>query len=91
MNNEFHAAIVNERKRQIDKGYNAAHDAEHGLDHLLMWAQEYAAMGKVVQSMAMIEAARELLMSARSYIEDPGNWSALDGRRAHILALIWGD
>lgn len=61
--NEWFAAINVERERQREKGFTSEHDREHGVDHLLMWAQEYARRGKPVKSAALIEAARELLLS----------------------------
>lgn len=63
MYNEWDAAVQGERSHQREIGYDTAHDAEHGVDHLLMWAQDYARRGKPVKSAAMIEAARELLSS----------------------------
>lgn len=30
------------------------------------------------------------LATVRQYVDDPGNWSALDGRRRHLLDLIDG-
>jgi hypothetical protein len=53
--------ILRERSRQIEKGYDAAHDDEHGLDHLLFWAQRYGMEGKHLESLALVQAAREYL------------------------------
>lgn len=58
---QFHALVIEERKRQIAKGYDAAHDDEHGIDHLLSWAQDYARRGEPVKSAALIHAAREAI------------------------------
>lgn len=82
--------IQAERNRQIEKGYDETHDAEHGVDHLLTWAQEYARTSDPVASAALVEAAREQLRRVESYIADPGNWSALDGRRETLLGLLRG-
>lgn len=83
-------AIQAERSRQIEKGYDDVHDNEHGIDHLLTWAQEYARTSEPVESAALIEAAREQLRRVESYIAEPGNWSALDGRREVLLGLLRG-
>lgn len=53
-------SIVDERCQQPSKGYTSDHDREHGLDHLLEWAQEYARIGEPLKSAALIEAARDL-------------------------------
>jgi len=60
--NEFNSQVLAERQRQIAKGYNEAHDDKHGVDHLIMWAQEYARVGAAVKSAALLEAARECLL-----------------------------
>lgn len=57
-------SIAKERARQIEKGYDAAHDREHGIDHLLTWAQEYVRVSRHVEAAALIEAARELLAAS---------------------------
>ncbi len=56
--NAWHAAVHSERLYQFELGYDAAHDDRVGVDHLLMWAQEYARHGMPVKSSALIEAAR---------------------------------
>lgn len=38
----------------------------------------------------MVLRINEQLELFRDYVEDPGNWSALDGRRAHLLGLLGG-
>lgn len=58
---EFRQAIYQERQRQFEHGYDTAHDIEHGVDNLLLWAQEYARRGETVSCAALIEAARELM------------------------------
>lgn len=63
---EWDEAIRVERARQVANGYTAEHDDERGLDHLLMWAQEYARRGEPVKSAAMIEAAREKVARDRT-------------------------
>ncbi|MBM4525154.1 hypothetical protein GS462_11100 [Rhodococcus hoagii] len=42
---------------------------------------------------ARIQAAelRTAIDRTRAYVDHPGNWSALDGRRRTILALLGGD
>lgn len=57
----FRAAVTAERLRQIAKGYDQAHDDEHGTDHLLVWAQDYTRRGELLKAAALIEAAREKL------------------------------
>lgn len=68
---DFADAVQAERERQVAKGYDRAHDTEHGIDHLLVWAYEYALKGKPVKSAAMIEAARELLAAGRASVTPP--------------------
>ena len=55
--------IQAERSRQRDGKYSAEHDREHGVDHLLRWSQEYARLGKITASAALVEAAREQLLA----------------------------
>jgi hypothetical protein len=53
-----------ERRRQVEEeGYDAAHDREHGIEHLLRWSQDYGRRGKQVQANALVEAAREQLLA----------------------------
>lgn len=63
---EFAKAVQEERRRQIEKGYDRQHDKAHGIDHLLMWAQEYARQGKSVKYAALNEAARKLIAELRA-------------------------
>ncbi|WP_341935319.1 hypothetical protein MRBLWO14_000964 [Microbacterium sp. LWO14-1.2] len=58
---DFLVAVKAERDRQITKGYDPAHDAAHGPDHLLFWAGIYARRGRPVASTALVEATRDLL------------------------------
>lgn len=58
---DWRERIKIERQRQIAKGFDADHDAKHGVDHLLTWAQDYARKGEPLAAAALIEAARELL------------------------------
>lgn len=58
---DLEADIAAERRYQISKGYDEAHDRAHGIDHLLREAQAYAAKDMPIKSMALIEAARELI------------------------------
>jgi len=59
---EWATAVRTERESQRAKGFDEAHDDEHGIDHLLMWAQDYARRGETVKSGALIQAARDLLV-----------------------------
>jgi hypothetical protein len=58
---EWTAAIIVERQRQRDKGYDVEHDRHHGADELLRMAQERIRLGEVVKAAALIDAAREVL------------------------------
>src|SRR4051812_24677967 len=87
---EWRATIAAERAHQIEKGFDAEHDADHGLNHFLAWAQEYGRIDKPDAAAALVEVARERVAALRAYIDDPGNWSGLDARRVHLLALIDG-
>lgn len=82
---QWNNAVQAERQRQRDKGYDASHDAQHGVDHLLMEAQEYARRGESVKSAALVEAAREILLSASHPRE-----AALSGteREAALRAVV---
>jgi len=62
--NEWSELQFAERQRQIAKGYDAAHDDTHGIDHLLMWADDYLRRGKRIEVSGLITAARELLLAA---------------------------
>lgn len=53
---------VEERTRQVEKGYTAAHDDEAGLDHLLVQAQEYHRAGDRAAVAGLLQAAREYLV-----------------------------
>lgn len=57
---EFHNAIDKERERQIAKGYTAEHDREHGSQHVLNWAIDYARRGEAVESAALMRAYSEV-------------------------------
>lgn len=58
---EFDKAVTAERQRQIQKGYDAAHDDERGTRHLFQWAVEYARRGERVKFGALLEAIWEHL------------------------------
>lgn len=68
--NAWDATIQAERDHQREKGYTPDHDDEHGLDHLLRWAQDYIRCTKRVEAAALIEAAREKLIRDRAKAED---------------------
>ena len=70
---EFRKQIADERARQIDDGYDILHDRAHGVDHLLVWAQDYARRGRTVQSAALAEAARELLAKSAEPQGEPSD------------------
>jgi predicted ThiF/HesA family dinucleotide-utilizing enzyme len=65
--NAFDAAVVVERARQVAKGYTPEQDAEHGPDHLLMWAEEYIYRGEPVKAAALMRAAREVLANSETF------------------------
>jgi len=50
-----------ERQRQIAMGYDAAHDDEHGLEHLLRHGYAYAMRGEILKAAAMMIAAKQWL------------------------------
>lgn len=79
----FHEAVQAERARQIAKGYDAAHDDEHGMAHLLTWAMHYLERGETVKAGALLVAAREAL--ARS-VQDEPDWEY--GYRALYMASV---
>jgi len=54
---EWSALMLAERARQIEKGYTAEHDRQHGVKHLLNWAVDYARRGKAVESSTLIYSA----------------------------------
>ena len=60
--NQWSELQTDERLRQIAKGYDAAHDDLHGLDHLLMWADDYLRRGKHIEASGLIVAARAWAM-----------------------------
>lgn len=57
---EWTAAMDAERVRQIEHGYDDAHDQEHGARHLLNWAIDYARRGKSLAASTMIRSALHL-------------------------------
>lgn len=47
--------------------------------------------GEVISEwLSTLTPAETKLSAVREYVADPGNWSALDGRRQHLLNLIDG-
>ncbi|WP_323985919.1 hypothetical protein [Microbacterium plantarum] len=58
---EWSAAMDAERARQIEHGYDDAHDQEHGPAHLLNWAMDYARRGRVLEAATMMRSALRLL------------------------------
>lgn len=60
---KFRAGVLAERMEHSAKGYDGAHDAEHGLVHLLDWAMEYAARGEHVKASSLVLAAKDMLQA----------------------------
>lgn len=58
---EFDRAVQAERARQIEKGYDAAHDDEHGVAHLTHWRDVYKRRGRVIAAAAIDVAISEHL------------------------------
>lgn len=52
-------AVCDERKRAIEKGYDADHDDAHGREHLIHWAKNYALAGEVAKAAGMLVALSE--------------------------------
>lgn len=50
-----------ERARQVERGYDDAHDAKHGVAHLLNWAVEYGRRGNAVAAATMTRCALRML------------------------------
>lgn len=58
---EFDRAVQAERRRQIEKGYDAAHDDEHGVEHLRRWRDSYRQRGLAIAAAALDIAIEEHL------------------------------
>ena len=54
---EWSAQMDAERARQVEHGYDDAHDAEHGAAHLLNWAIDYARRGNNLAAATMVRCA----------------------------------
>jgi len=54
---EWNARIESERNKAFMKGYTPQHDDEHGAQHLLAWAIDYARRGKAEASSGLIRSA----------------------------------
>lgn len=61
---QFKEQIEAEAAKAVEKGYTPEHDREHGADHLLNWAVEYARLGKPAASANLIQAARRVLIQS---------------------------
>lgn len=61
---EWAAAMDAERVRQIERGYDDAHDVAHGPAHLLNWAIEYARRGKTLAAATMMRSALRLILGS---------------------------
>jgi hypothetical protein len=57
-----------EEKRQIEHGYDDAHDREHGVEHLLNWAIDYGRRGKNLEAATMTRKALWLIRNPSSPI-----------------------
>lgn len=68
--NAWDTAVQAKRAEQRAKGYTAKHDREHGVEHLLLWAQDYASRGRHLDAAALVEAAREVLLWQRNAKSD---------------------
>lgn len=67
---EFRRMVNAERKRQIEKGYDAQHDSQHGPIHLIALAQIYGRLGEPVKAAALNEAALDLMRSSdQQYVD----------------------
>lgn len=80
---EWSAAMDAERVRQIERGYDDAHDREHGPVHLLNWAIDYARRGRNLAAAAMIREAIGLI-SERHHSQDVS-----DDDRVALREAIW--
>lgn len=61
---EFRRLVSAERHRQVEKGYTAEHDAQHGPLHLLALSQIYTRLGDPIKAAALNEAAMDLIRGA---------------------------
>ncbi len=57
---EWAAQMDAERARQVEHGYDDAHDAQHGAAHLLNWAIDYARRGNNLAAATMARCAVRL-------------------------------
>jgi len=79
---EFRRLVANERRRQVEKGYDAQHDRQHGPIHLMALAQIYIRLGEPIKAAALVDAAQDLLRFAENQYVDivfdkvPGSESA---------------
>ena len=60
-----------ERARQVEHGYDDAHDAEKGIAHLLNWAIDYARRGNNLAAATMVRCALRL---ERGPVTEPCEW-----------------
>lgn len=60
----FRRLVAAERRRQLEKGYTAEHDAQHGPLHLLALSQIYGRLGEPIKAAALTEAAMDLIRGA---------------------------
>lgn len=87
-----------ERARQIEHGYDDAHDAEHGVAHLLTWAIDYARRGNNLAAATMARCALRMPRGTVTDTERPyseavdvehGAWETDDiEERAHDLLAV---
>lgn len=89
---EWAAAMDAERRRQVEHGYDDAHDRAHGLAHLLNWAIDYARRGRVLEAATMMRSALHVL-SAEPPTDDErdGIREAIDEAAARYLGNTFTD
>ena len=56
---DFYTTVTEERASHSKLGYDATHDAEHGLEHLVHLAQIYFARGQLAKGNAMLLAIED--------------------------------
>lgn len=90
--------IAEERQRQIAKGYTPAHDDEHGIPHLVEWAQYFAWKGEALKAEAMHEAIREAYERAAARLRAEGAAEAnavlatwLTEHDRYLSEVIWDE
>lgn len=88
---EWAAAMDAERERQIEHGYDDAHDAEHGIEHILNWAIDYARRGRSLAASTMTRSALRLLAARDSQVLRDAAYSGAFGTNAQSALLARAD